>query len=63
MKVSKGLDLKEGNKVWLLYKNILSRQLSKKLNFIKIRLFKVKKKITEVNYKLDLLVKIKIYLV
>jgi hypothetical protein len=33
------------------------------LNYIKLGLFKILKKITEVNYKLDLLVKIKIYLV
>jgi hypothetical protein len=33
------------------------------LDYIKLRLFKILKKITEVNYKLDLLVKIKIYLV
>ena len=44
-------------------KNILNRQLSKKLNYIKLGPFKVKRKIIEVNYKLDLLVKIKIYLV
>ena len=41
LKVSKGLDLKGGDKVWLLYKNILSRQLSKKLNYIKLGLFKI----------------------
>ena len=63
LKVFKGLNLREGNKVQLLYKNILNRRLSKKLNYIKLKLFKVKKKITEVNYKLDLLVKIKFYLV
>ena len=61
LKVSKGLDFKKGDKVWLLYKNILSRWLSKKLNYIKLGLFKVKKKIIEVNYKLDLPIKIKIY--
>jgi hypothetical protein len=33
------------------------------LDYIKLGLFKISKKITEVNYKLDLLVKIKIYLV
>jgi hypothetical protein len=33
------------------------------LDYIKLRLFKVLRKITEVNYKLDLLVKIRIYLV
>ena len=63
LKVSKGPDLKGGNKVWLLHKNILSRRLSKKLNYVKLGPFKIKKKITEVNYKLDLLAKIKIYLV
>ena len=63
LKVSEGLDFKEGDKVWLLYKNILSRWLSKKLNYIKLGLFKVKRKITEVNYELDLLIKMKIYLV
>ena len=57
----KVLQFKGGNKVWLLYKNILNRRLSKKLNHIKLGLFKVKKKITEVNYKLNLLIKIKIY--
>ena len=63
MKVFKGLDLKEGSKVWLLYKNILSRWLSKKFNYIKLKLFIVKKKVIEVNYKLNLLEKIRIYLV
>ena len=63
LKVFKGLDLKGEDKVWLLYKNILSRQLSKKLDYIKLGLFKIKKKIIKINYKLDLLAKIKIYLI
>jgi hypothetical protein len=33
------------------------------LDYIKLRLFKILRKVTEVNYKLDLLIKIKIYLV
>jgi hypothetical protein len=33
------------------------------LDYIKLRLFKILRKIIKVNYKLDLLVKIKIYLV
>jgi hypothetical protein len=33
------------------------------LDYIKLRLFKILRKITEINYKLDLLAKIKIYLV
>jgi len=63
LKKSKGLDLKEGDKVWLLYKNFKLRQLSKKLDHVKIGLFKIVVKISEVIYRLDLLAKIKIYLV
>ena len=62
-KRSKGSALKEGDKVQLLYKNFKSRQLSKILNYIKLGLFKVVVKVIEVMYKLDLLAKIKIYLV
>ena len=62
-KRSKGLDLKEGDIVWLLYKNFKSRCLSKKLDYIKLRLYRIKDKLLEVTYRLDLLVKIKIYLV
>jgi len=61
LKKSKGLDLKEGDKVWLLHKNFKSRWLSKKLDYIKIRPFKIIGKILEVIYKLDLLAKMKIY--
>jgi len=63
LKKSKGPDLKEGDKVWLLHKNFKLRRLSKKLDYIKIRLFKIARKISEVIYRLDLLAKIKIYLV
>ena len=63
LKVSKGLNFKKGDKVWLLYKNILNGWLSEKLNYIKLELFKIKKKVIEVNYKLNLLAKIKIYLI
>jgi len=63
LKKSKGLDLKEGDKVWLLYKNFKSRRLSKKLDYIKIGPFKIVEKILEVMYRLDLLAKMKIYLV
>ena len=62
-KVSKGLNLKKGDKVYLLTKNFKSKRLSKKLNYIKMGLFKIINKITEVLYRLDLLLKIKIYLV
>jgi len=63
LKKSKGLDLKEGDKVWLLYKNFKLRQLSKKLDYVKIKLFKIVVKISEVIYRFDLLAKIKVYLV
>jgi len=49
--------------VWLLYKNFKLRQLSKKLDYIKIGPFKIVVKISEVIYRLNLLVKMKIYLV
>ena len=62
-KVSKGLNLKKRDKVYLLTKNFKSKWLSKKLNYIKIGLFKIISKVTEVLYRLDLLLKIKIYLV
>jgi len=61
LKKSKGLDLKEGNKVWLLYKNFKSRQLSKKLDYVKIGPFKIAEKNLEVIYRLNLPAKIKIY--
>jgi len=63
LKKSKGLYLKEGDKLWLLYKNFKLRRLNKKLDYIKIGLFKITEKILEVIYKLNLLTKIKIYLV
>jgi len=49
--------------VWLLYKNFKLRWLSKKLDYIKIELFKIVAKILKIIYRLDLLIKIKIYLV
>ena len=58
---SKGPDLKEGDKVWLLYKNFKSRQLSKKLDYVRLGPFRITAKILEVIYRLNLLVKMKIY--
>jgi len=49
--------------VWLLHKNFKLRRLSKKLDYVKIGLFKIIEKILEVIYRLNLPVKIKIYLV
>jgi len=62
-KRSEGSDLKEEDKVWLLHKNFKNWQLSKKLNHIKLKLFKILIKISNLIYKLDLPVKMKIYLV
>ena len=62
-KRSKGLNLKEGNKVWLLYKNFKSRWLNKKLDYIKLGPFIIAANILEVIYRLDLLAKMKIYLI
>ena len=60
-KRSEGLNLKEGDKVWLLHKNFKSRQPSKKLDYVKLRPFKIAAKISEIMYKLDLPAKMKIY--
>ena len=58
---SEGPDLKEGDKVWLLYKIFKSRRLSKKLDYVRLGLFKIAAKILEVIYRLNLPVKMKIY--
>ena len=62
-KVFKGPDFKRENKVYLLMKNFESKRLSKKLNHIKIGLFRIINKIIKISYRLDLLLKIKIQLV
>ncbi len=62
-KKSEGLNFKEGDKVQLLYKNFKSRRLSKKFDYVKLGLFKIVIKILKIMYRLDLPVKIKIYLV
>ena len=61
--MSKGPDFKKGDKVYLFIKNFKSKQLSKKLNYIRMEPFKIINKVTEVSYRLDLLLRIKIYLV
>ena len=60
-KVSEGLDFKEGDKIYLFTKNFKSKWLSKKLNYIKMGPFKIISKVIEVIYRLNLLLKIKIY--
>ena len=49
--------------MWLLYKNFKLRRLSKKLDHVKIGPFKIVVKFLEVIYRLDLPVKMKIYLI
>ena len=47
--------------MWLLHKNFKSWQLSKKLDHVKLKPFKILAKILNLIYKLDLPAKIKIY--
>jgi len=54
----KGLILEEEDKVYLFCKNIKTKRLSNKLNYKKIRLFKIEKKLLDTNFKLLLLIKI-----
>ncbi len=44
-------------------KNIKSKKLNKKLNYIKVGLFLIKKSKELINYKLNLLIDVKIYLI
>jgi len=60
-KRSEGPDLKKRDKVWLLHKNFKNWWLSKKLNYVKLELFRISAKISNFIYKLDLLAKMKIY--
>ncbi len=54
---------KKRNKVYLLRRNIKTIRPLDKLDYKKIRLFKIKEKIKEVNYRLKLLLYIRINLV
>jgi hypothetical protein len=49
--------------VYLLRKNIKTKRLSNKLDYKKLRLLKIKRKIGLINYKLSLPYIIKIYLI
>jgi hypothetical protein len=55
--------LKKRNKVYLIRRNIQTKQLSTKLDYKKLGLFKIKKIIGLVNYELVLPKTINIYLV
>ena len=50
-----GPPLKEGDKVYFLKRYIYTKRLSNKLNFKKLGLFKIKRKVLTLNYKLKLL--------
>ena len=49
--------------VYLIIKNITTKRLSKKLNYKYIGPYLVIKKISENNYELNLLLKVKVYLI
>ena len=51
------------DKIYFLIKNIINKKPSKKLNYIKIGLFSIKKNKGLINYKLNLLANIKVYLI
>jgi hypothetical protein len=55
--------LKERDKVYLLKKNIKTKQLSTKLDFKKLGLFRISERIRTVNFRLELLENSKLYLV
>src|SRR6266571_5163353 len=48
--------------MWLLHKNFDSKKPSKKLDHVKLGLFKFLKKVIKVTFKLNLLLRIKFYL-
>lgn len=62
-KHSVGPTLKKKDKVYLLKKNIKTKRPSNKLNYKKLRLFKIDKKVRTVFYRLFLPKTINIYLV
>ena len=54
-KKTKGPVLKEGDKMYLLRRNIKTMRLSRKLDYTKLGLFRIKKVLGKDNYELDLL--------
>ena len=62
-KRNEDITLKEGDKVYLLRRNVKTNRLNSKLNYIKIGPFKILRSIKGINFKLDLPNTIKIYLV
>jgi len=58
---SEGLDFKEGGIAYLLRRNIKIKRLSDKLNYKKLGLFKIEKKLGLVIYRLRLPKEMRIY--
>jgi hypothetical protein len=56
-----GPKLKEGDKVYLFRKNIKIKRPNNKLDYKKLGLFKINKRVGSMNYKLKLSKTIKIY--
>ena len=50
-----GPTLKEGDRIYLLWKNVITKRLNNKLDHKKLRLFQMDKKTRLVNYCLKLL--------
>jgi hypothetical protein len=59
----KRLSFKEGDIVYFAIKNIITKWLSKKLDYKYIRPYKIIQKIGKYNYKLDFPLKVKLYLI
>ncbi len=55
--------LKKKNKIYLFTKNLKIRKLSKKLNYVKVESFLIKKTKKLINYEFDLLKNVKVFLV
>ncbi len=55
--------LKKKNKIYLLTKNLKTRKSNKKLNYVKVELFLIKKTKKSINYELDLLKNVKVFLI
>ena len=55
--------LEKGDKVYLLRKNIRTKRPNRKLDFKKLRLFEILKKIRPVNFKLQLLLTSRLHLI
>ena len=62
-KRSKRLNFRERGIIYLLKINIKTKRKSNKLDFKKLRLFKIKKQLELITFRLELLIKIKIYLI